>query len=368
MPHKYRIKPSRYEHNDPEVKAEMRKFIQQFEERLKKKLQHSPIDIDLTHVVPRQLYGRTGKIVPLKPYDDREFEQIVRCRMEEAFRCYNLEDQDTDSLSPETGDRDEDEDGDGEDRLSKFEMRIDPKTKPRELKLKEVNWMESFLRKTRKERIKWQTKLYKSDKKLLEKPLFEQVEELIDLGAQDFAEWLNTLGAEKSNITKDIIKQLFSIGVEGDSAKALYVEPKEIRAIPAEVARDWNLHYMALQRKIAQVMRSDRAQAKVRERHVAFGRTLPMEMRRFRRFDDIDEIVPNFPPETKTFEKVFKGICHLRSVRVLVDHLKQHPEIHRPKYLVDLGMFREKEAKPDDYVPLYEKYFKWTASEGITPR
>lgn len=36
MPHKYRIKPSRYEHNDPEVKAEMRKFIQQFEERLKK--------------------------------------------------------------------------------------------------------------------------------------------------------------------------------------------------------------------------------------------------------------------------------------------------------------------------------------------
>ncbi|XP_001649602.2 uncharacterized protein LOC5565273 [Aedes aegypti] len=359
MSAKHKIRRSKYESSDTAIKEEMKKFIEDFENRFKMKLQHQPIDSDLTHVVPRRMYEKASKIVRLQPYDDKEFEEIVKCRLKEAFRYYSIETKDSDSLSPERG-----EDFEDGERLSKFELKIDPKTKPRELKLKEVNWMENFLKKTRKERIQWQTKLYKSDKKLLEKPLFEQVEELIDLGAQDFAEWLNTLGAEKSNITKDIIKQLFSIGVEGDSAKALYVEPKEIRAIPVEVARDWNLHYMALQRKIAQVMKSDRRQAKVRERHVAFGRTLPMDMRRFKRFDDIDEIVPNFPEEVKTFQKVFKGICHLRSVKILVDHLKEHPDIHRPKYLVNQGMFKPKEQKPSDHVPLYKHYFKGYPASG----
>ncbi|XP_055551714.1 uncharacterized protein LOC129734035 [Wyeomyia smithii] len=354
MPHKHKIRPSKYESSDPKIKEEMRTFIQQFEERLRKEPQHRRIDPDLSHVVPHHLYKKTAKIVPLSEYDQREFENIIINRLKNAYRYDSKGDNDSDSISPETGDSDEYDD----DRQSKFELKIEPKTKPRELKLREVNWMESFLKKTRKERIKWQTKLYKSDKKLLEKPLFEQVEELIDLGAQDFAEWLNKLGAEKSNVTKDIIKQLFSIGVEGDSAKALCVEPKEVRAIPEEVAKDWNLHYMALQRRIAQVMRSDRREAKIRERHVAFGRTLPLHMRRFKRFDDIEEIVPNFPEETKTFETVFKGICHLRSVRILVDHLKEHPEMHRPKYLVDQGFFKPTEAQPNDHVPLYKLYFK----------
>ncbi|XP_058811502.1 uncharacterized protein LOC131676453 [Topomyia yanbarensis] len=355
MPHKYKIKPSKYETSDPAIKEEMRKFIQQFEQRFKKNLKHQTVDSDLTHAVPRWLYGQTSRIIQLPPYDDREFEQIIQSRLKEAFCCYSIDAKDSESLHPETGDEADAED---EDRVSKFELKIEPRAKPRELKLEESNWMENFLKKTRKERIRWQTKLYKSDKKLLEKPLFEQVEELIDLGAQDFAEWLSKLGAEKSNITKDIIKQLFSIGVEGDSAKALNVEPKEIRAIPVEVAEDWNLHYMALQRKIAKVMQSDRREAKVRERHVAFGRALPMDMRRFKRFDDIDEIVPNFPEETKTFQKVFKGICHLRSVKILVEHLKEHPEVHRPKYLVDQGMFEEKVAASGDHVPLYKLYFK----------
>lgn len=46
------------------------------------------------------------------------------------------------------------------------------------------------------------------------------------------------MGSDKeSNLTKDIIKQLFSIGIEGDASKALYVEPKQKRAIPHEVAQ-----------------------------------------------------------------------------------------------------------------------------------
>ncbi|XP_055586607.1 uncharacterized protein LOC129739211 [Uranotaenia lowii] len=354
MSNKHKIHHSKYEFSDPAIKEHMRTFLRQFEDNFRKK-HHLPIDPDLTHVVPRRLYRHVADIVKLHPYDDREFEHILEGRLKENFR--DTEAKDSDSLTPEMGEEDEDE-----ERESKFELKIDPKSKPRELKLKHVNWMEGFLKKPRKERIQWQTKLYKSDKKLLEKPLFEQVEELIDLGAQDFAEWLNTLGAEKSNITKDIIKELFSIGVEGDSAKALYVEPKEIRAIPVEVARDWDLHYMALQRKIAQVNKSDRQLAKVPERHIAFGQTLPMGMRRFKRFDDIDEIVPNFPEDMKTFEKVFKGITHLRSVKLLVEHLRDHPDVHRPKYLVEQGMFKPKEVRQSDRVPLYKLFMKGSSA------
>ena len=60
--------------------------------------------------------------------------------------------------------------------------------------------------------------------------------------AQDFAEWLNSLGSEdKSNINKEVIKELFSIGIEGDTSKALYVEPKLKKSVPIKVARSLNV-------------------------------------------------------------------------------------------------------------------------------
>ena len=45
----------------------------------------------------------------------------------------------------------------------------------------------------------------------------------------------------ETTITKDLIKQLFSLGIEGDASKALYVEPKPIKAIPNEVAKIWGV-------------------------------------------------------------------------------------------------------------------------------
>ena len=46
---------------------------------------------------------------------------------------------------------------------------------------------------------------------------------------------------DESEINKEFVKQLFSIQVEGDASKALYVEPKEISVIPHEVAKHMNL-------------------------------------------------------------------------------------------------------------------------------
>ncbi len=85
------------------------------------------------------------------------------------------------------------------------------------------------------ERIVWQTKLFKDNKDIDEKPLFQQTEELIDIAAESFAIWLKNMD-EESNINKEFVKQLFSIQVEGDASKALHVEPKQINVIPHGVA------------------------------------------------------------------------------------------------------------------------------------
>lgn len=58
------------------------------------------------------------------------------------------------------------------------------------------------------------------------------------LAAGDFADWLKSLGSDgKVNMNKDLIKKLFSIGIEDDAAKkALCVAPIIKSAIPEEVA------------------------------------------------------------------------------------------------------------------------------------
>lgn len=58
------------------------------------------------------------------------------------------------------------------------------------------------------------------------------------MAAGDFADWLKSLGSDgKVNMNKDLIKKLFSIGIEDDAAKkALYVAPVIKSAIPEDIA------------------------------------------------------------------------------------------------------------------------------------
>lgn len=46
---------------------------------------------------------------------------------------------------------------------------------------------------------------------------------------------------EATNVNKELVKQLFAIGIEGEATKALYVEPQQISVIPSQLAEDWNL-------------------------------------------------------------------------------------------------------------------------------
>lgn len=58
------------------------------------------------------------------------------------------------------------------------------------------------------------------------------------MAAGDFSDWLKSLGSDgKVNMDKDLIKKLFSIGIEDDAAKkALYVAPVIRSAIPEDIA------------------------------------------------------------------------------------------------------------------------------------
>jgi len=58
------------------------------------------------------------------------------------------------------------------------------------------------------------------------------------LAAGVFSDWLKSLGSDgKVNMDKDLIKKLFSIGIEDDAAKkALFVNPVIKSAIPEDIA------------------------------------------------------------------------------------------------------------------------------------
>jgi hypothetical protein len=114
-------------------------------------------------------------------------------------------------------------------------LNIEPRLGERELNLGINSWLSKYRKLLKNERIVWQTKLFKDNKDIDEKPLFQQTEELIDIAAESFAIWLKNMD-EESNINKEFVKQLFSIQVEGDASKALHVEPKQINVIPHGVA------------------------------------------------------------------------------------------------------------------------------------
>ncbi|XP_035906789.1 uncharacterized protein LOC118509755 isoform X2 [Anopheles stephensi] len=346
--------PKRPPRIPPKRDSEQEQLIKSLEQKLQKHTPSDPIDLDMTHIIPRRLYNRLRRMVKLPPYDDREFEGILAVRLQDPPGSSDGERRSTDDEDDRTLERA----GDGEGRDEQpFELIVEERSAARSRIIPtdtQSNWMEAYLRKTGNERIQWQTKYYRTDQKLLDKPLFQQIEELIDLGAQDFSEWLNGLGAEKSNITKDIIKQLFSIEIEDEMARALRVDTREIRAIPTDAARHWNLEHMALQNRIAQVMAADRrAMAKVRTQHVAFGRTLPAELRTTSRTDSTDTIEPEFPDDLRTLRALFQDIRHLRSVRYLIDHLRTRPDIQRPRYLLDAGLFRS--GTGDRTTPFYQQ-------------
>lgn len=204
-----------------------------------------------------------------------------------------------------------------------------------------ANWMVDYFKKHNQERIIWQTKLYEKKRQFEDKPLFEQVEELTDLSAKSFVSWLNELGQERSEVTEEMVKKLFSIGIEEGVSKALKFGSTHTNVIPDKVASYWSLPQKGLGHEIARARLRENRYRNKPEKKIAFGKTLSLHMQHTHGMFKDSEIIPPVFRQIRTFEGIFKGITHLTSIGLLVEYLKENPHIERPKHLVEVGLFEE---------------------------
>lgn len=248
-----------------------------------------------------------------------------------------------------------------------LQLHIESPPESRRPSAQTVGWLANMLRQRRSERVCWPTKLYHFDRKFSAKSLFQQAEQMTELCAENFADWLADLGNDHEvTITKDIVMQLFSIGVEGDSAKALCVEPRQCKAVPHDVAIGLGQPEISIERNVARLLRTDRRdRERSQVRTVAFGRTLPADMYRSKvGAPCVPPLVPKFPDALHTKRAVFEGITHLRSTKQIVQHMlerEQHGEgLRRPDYLVESGCFKAAAVAKVDQAetPLYAHFIK----------
>lgn len=248
-----------------------------------------------------------------------------------------------------------------------LELRLEPPPESRRTKTRPMHWLPHMLQQRRVDRVIWPTKIYQFDRMFSSMSLFDQAELMMDWAAGDFAAWLQSIGdPEEPSLSKDIIKQLFSIAAEGDASKALYVEPTVKKAIPDAVAKSIGMPTLSLDYNVARLLRQDEIDKLRPARRIAFGRHLDAGDARESGADGMRPLVPQFPDAMRSKRTIFEGITHLRATRALATYLEENPEIRRPPYLVEEKMFAEENwsgGAPDGrhggqkrHVPLY-KYF-----------
>lgn len=139
--------------------------------------------VDLSSCVPKKLYDRLKKDgihMPCGRDDKFEEEEKIEFRkiLSEIDSTFNdLEDMSDDKILELLN---------KQARRKSYILNIEPKTEERKIHQQDLNWTAEYARKMKKERIVWQTKLFKDSKEIQEKPLFEMTEELIDIAADHF--------------------------------------------------------------------------------------------------------------------------------------------------------------------------------------
>jgi hypothetical protein len=137
---------------------------------------------DFSQCLPPSLYDRVAKLVPLSFPRDDSFEERKKLTFREL-----LTDFDPELLKNLGDDVTEENFADLVEKYQKaksVDLDIEERTPPRKLFQKQINWYAEYIKKTKKERIIWQTKLFKDNREIYERPLFEQTEELIDIAAE----------------------------------------------------------------------------------------------------------------------------------------------------------------------------------------
>lgn len=99
-----------------------------------------------------------------------------------------------------------------------------------------TNWLAEYSSTVRRDRVKWNTKLYARRSSFDAKKLHEQIDELIDITAKEFANWLNTLSNEESEFSAKTAKQLFSIDVDSEISRSIAIDLQQRPAVDSTLA------------------------------------------------------------------------------------------------------------------------------------
>lgn len=91
------------------------------------------------------------------------------------------------------------------------------------------NSLLDYISKSRKNRIKWETKLYRIDYD--KKILHEQIDNLIDVAAKEFCIWLNGMSNDHNEYKPKTVKELFSIDVDSEICRSVEIDMKHRPAI-----------------------------------------------------------------------------------------------------------------------------------------
>lgn len=65
--------------------------------------------------------------------------------------------------------------------MPELKLNIEPRCDQRPLPNLKTNWLDEFRAQIRKDRIKWNSKLYQFEKQFESKTLYEQIDELMDI-------------------------------------------------------------------------------------------------------------------------------------------------------------------------------------------
>ncbi|XP_037938845.1 uncharacterized protein LOC119671983 [Teleopsis dalmanni] len=238
----------------------------------------------------------------------------------------------------------------------KFRLNIPPKPELFRKKKKKINWETEYLKKERRDRVKWNTKIYELDTKLEDLSLDVQAEIMMDAAAEKFIAWFNNIGSQRDIMTVEKIKQLFAIEAERFFIQSIYIEPKEIKSIAKNVAERWNMPELAVETQFLQYLEDRKNYVPPNIPKVAFGRSRPLnELPWVQHKKDIP-VKTCFSDLILSYRIVFAGITHLSTVKLLVDFYKLRPHLEVPEYLLKCGVFEEVEEKVEVRVgkPLYE--------------
>lgn len=234
-------------------------------------------------------------------------------------------------------------------KYRELKLAADERVATRKVNEKQLSWLAEYVRERRGHRVIWKSKMYRDadPKRWHQQSMIQNVDFMVDLAAQEFVQWVNSLASDQvsKTMTSDLIKNLFAIHTEGTAVKGLHVDSADLFIVPSDILAQFgesNLdHRWRLDKQMKAMRKSDRIGHLEREREYAFGRHLPLHLKQRRRPEVTKEIALIFPEKLRMKETMFKNIEHLQVTRSLYNYLEKDSQFPVPEYLRKNSLFNK---------------------------